>query len=491
MMSAKHKILIVDDEPLNVELLSAYIGDAYDIVISYNGRDALEKVKTESPDLILLDVMMPEVDGYDVCRIIRNDLKINFIPVIMVTALTDKADHQRGMDAGANEFLKKPVRKFELDKKITSLLKIKEQHDTLLTEKNKAYQYLDYVGVLVAVLDLEYKITHINKKGSDFLGHSFERLIGKKWVESFVPHYSVKDIQQHYEGLISGAKKAYEYCEFPVIINTGEERLLKWYDSPLLDASGNIIGIIISGEDITDIKEAGQQLKEYAEELKCSNDLKDLFMDVMRHDLLNPAGLIKSFVGMLLEKETDDGKRQLLSNVNISTDKLINLIEDAAHLAKLEYVDDISFVKIDISSMLQDTVYNFIAPAKEKDIDIKLQLKTDSYAIANPMMERVFANLLSNSIKYSPKGSTITIDFANHGDKLKISFIDQGDGIPNSSKTSVFERFKRLHKEDIRGNGIGLAIVKRIVNLHKEDIAVEDNPEGKGSIFWLTLKKEV
>jgi signal transduction histidine kinase len=77
------------------------------------------------------------------------------------------------------------------------------------------------------------------------------------------------------------------------------------------------------------------------------------------------------------------------------------------------------------------------------------------------------------------------------GDKWKLSFIDQGDGIPNESKATVFERFKRLHKENIRGTGIGLAIVKRIMDLHMEVIDVDDNPEGKGSVFWLTLKKDL
>ncbi|WP_340818054.1 response regulator [Methanolobus sp. WCC4] len=490
MTAAKHKILIVDDEPLNVELLSVYLGeDEYDIVTSYNGKDALEKVKTEHPDLILLDVMMPEMDGYDVCRVIRNEFKMDFIPIIMVTALTDKADHQRGIDAGADEFLKKPVGKFELDKKITSLLRIKEQHDTLLTEKNKAYQYLDYVGVLVAVLDLDHKIVHINKKGSDFLGYSSADLLGMEWVDSFIPYDLAGDIHDHYNKLVSGTEKAYEYYEFPVIISTGEERLYRWYDSPLLDDSGSTVGILVSGEDITERKEAELQLKEYAAELKRSNDLKDLFTDVMRHDLLNPAGLIRSFVELLLEMESDESKKRLLSNVNHSTEKLISMIEDAAHLAKLESVDDINFVRIDIASMLKDTIDSFMHQAGEKGMDIRLDLKDDSHAIANPMIERVFVNLLSNSIKYSPEGSIVTIDVVGHGDKLKISFTDQGDGIPDPSKSAVFDRFKRLHKDDIRGTGIGLAIVKRIMDLHKEDIGVTDNPEGRGSVFWLTLKK--
>lgn len=489
MTDSKYKVLIVDDEPLNVELLSVYLGSEYDIVTSYNGKDALEKVKNECPDLILLDVMMPEMDGYDVCRVIRNEFKMDFIPIVMVTALTDKADHQLGIEAGADEFLKKPVGKFELEKKISSLLRIKKQHDNLLTEKNKAYYYLDYVGILVVVLDPDLNITTINKKGSEFLGYNPDKLIGREWVESFIPRDHVADIKAHYEGLFSGEVKPYEYNEFPVIINTGEERLFRWYDSPVKDNFGNNVGILISGEDITDTREAEKQLKEYAYKLERSNDLKDLFTDVMRHDLLNPASLIKSFIGILSEIETDEQKKELLGNANEATEKLISMIEDAAHLAKLESVDDISFVKVDLNSMLNDTVNVFSHNAAEKGMKICANVEEGSYAVANPMIERVFVNLLSNSIKYSPNGSVVTIDAVDIGDKWKISFTDQGDGIPNDSKTSIFERFKRLHKENIRGTGIGLAIVKRIMDLHMETIDVDDNPQGKGSVFWLTLKK--
>ncbi|TQD24416.1 response regulator [Methanolobus vulcani] len=489
MTPSKCKILIVDDEPLNVELLSVYLGDNYDIVTSYNGKDALVKVKEECPDLILLDVMMPEMDGYDVCRVIRNDFKMDFIPIIMVTALTDKADHQRGIEAGADEFLKKPVGRFELEKKIDSLLRIKKQHDTLLTEKNKAYYYLDYVGVLVAVLDLDFKVTTINRKGSDLLGYSPDKIVGKEWIESFISHDSVNDIRAHYDGLISGEVEPYEYSEVPIILSTGEERLLRCYDSPLMDNSGKNMGILISGEDITEMRKAEKQLKEYASQLERSNDLKDLFTDVMRHDLLNPAGLIQSFVDLLIETETDESKKHILNNINKATDKLISMIDGAAHLAKLESVDEISFVRVDLNSIISDIVKGFEYQTMEKDMEIIVKMDEGCFTLANPMIERVFVNLLSNSIKYSPNGSTITIDVMDIGNKWKLSFIDQGDGIPNESKASVFERFMRLHKENIRGTGIGLAIVKRIMDLHMEIIDVDDNPEGKGSIFWLTLKK--
>jgi len=485
----RHKILVVDDELLNVELMRAYLSNDYDVITAYNGKDALEKVKTDEPDIILLDVMMPDMDGYEVCRVIRHDYQIDFIPIVMITALTSREDHQKGIEAGADEFLKKPVGKFELDRKISSLLRIKQQHDALLMDRNKAYEYLDYVGVLIAVLDRDFNLVHLNKKGSEFLGYKKDKILNKNWINSFVPENYSSSVRGTYGDLLRGSAKVHEYHEYPLIISNGEERLFLWYDSLLLDGKGNFSGILISGEDITDRRKAQVQLHEYAHQLERSNELKDLFTDILRHDLLNPAGIIKSFSELLIEVEMDERKKCIIENISRSTNKLIDLIEGAAHLAKLESVEEIGFIRMDIASLLIDSVKNFSLDIQNKGIDIDIHLEGDYPAVVNPMIERVFSNLVSNAVKYTADESIIKIRIDDAGDRWKISFTDQGEGIPDKDKLAVFERFKRLHKDSVRGTGIGLAIVKRIIDLHNEQVGVVDNPEEHGSVFWLTLKK--
>lgn len=485
----RHKVLVVDDELLNVELMCAYLEDEYDILKAYNGKDALDIIKNDVPDVILLDVMMPDMDGYEVCRVIRQDYQMAFIPIIMVTALTSRTDHMRGIETGADDFLKKPVSKFDLEKKITSLLRIKKKHDILLVDRNKAYDYLDCVGVLVAVLDKNYNLTHINKKGLEMLGYDYGRIINKSWPDSFIPANYSSHIRRSYSDLINNRVKEHENYEYPILISNGEERLFKWYDSLLGDGAGNVTGILISGEDITDRRLAEDKLQEYARQLENSNELKDLFTDIMRHDLLNPASLVQSFTEMLEDMEEDEKKRLMIGNIKKSNAKLIDLIEGAAHLAKLEAIDDVSFVNIDIASLLVDSVSNFSFDMDEKNMCSELLFDGVYYAYANPMVERVFSNLISNAVKYGAEDSTLKIGIDDMGEHWKVNIIDQGEGIADKDKKAVFERFKRLHKENVRGTGIGLAIVKRIVDLHGGLLGVADNPEGKGSVFWLTLKK--
>jgi response regulator RpfG family c-di-GMP phosphodiesterase len=122
---------------MNIELLKAYLEDDYSVVSATNGRDALDLVPVEKPDVILLDVMMPDLNGYQVCETLKGNPDTQFIPVIMVTALSGRDDWIEGIEAGADEFLTKPVNKMELLTRITSLLKLKKMHYDLLEERDK------------------------------------------------------------------------------------------------------------------------------------------------------------------------------------------------------------------------------------------------------------------------------------------------------------------------------------------------------------------
>ena len=126
------KILVVDDQPLNVELLEAdLLAHGYEVVTAYDGKSALEKVANESPDLILLDVMMPGMDGFEVCRRLKSDQETLLIPIVMVTALSARDDRIRGIEVGVDDFLTKPYDKQELQARVKSLLRVKMFTDEL------------------------------------------------------------------------------------------------------------------------------------------------------------------------------------------------------------------------------------------------------------------------------------------------------------------------------------------------------------------------
>lgn len=135
-------VLIVDDNAQNVELLQAFLETmAVKIITAADGVEALEKVKEHNPDLILLDIMMPRMSGFQVCRTLKSDPKTKDIQVLMVTALNELGDIEQASDCGTDDFVSKPVNKFELLTRVKSLLRVRH----LKNELERALTYLNEV----------------------------------------------------------------------------------------------------------------------------------------------------------------------------------------------------------------------------------------------------------------------------------------------------------------------------------------------------------
>ncbi|MBP2029552.1 CheY-like chemotaxis protein [Methanohalophilus levihalophilus] len=145
-------VLAVDDEPQNLELLEAYLIRECDVIFASNGEEALQKVQDENIDLILLDIMMPGMDGYEVCQKIKENEDNPYIPIIMITALSEKDDLIKGLESGAEEFLTKPVNKLELQTRVRSFLKLKRYHDEILRDRNKLEIQNQVREILTAII---------------------------------------------------------------------------------------------------------------------------------------------------------------------------------------------------------------------------------------------------------------------------------------------------------------------------------------------------
>ena len=139
-MLEKSRILIADDNQPNVELLEAYLaGIDCEIAIAFDGQEALDKVTSFQPDLILLDIMMPKLSGFEVCKQLKGTPETRQIMILMVTALNELGDIERAVDAGTNDFISKPVTKLELLKRVENMLRLKGVTD----ENERLRQYIE------------------------------------------------------------------------------------------------------------------------------------------------------------------------------------------------------------------------------------------------------------------------------------------------------------------------------------------------------------
>ena len=253
-----------------------------------------------------------------------------------------------------------------------------------------------------------------------------------------------------------------------------------------------IAGLALGGRSLLaserGLRRAEEEGRTAAERLRESNRLKDLFIDIVRHDLLNPASVIRYYTSYLQECETDPTKKDCYLKIEGVNNRLMDLIRNASKYSRLEEMARVDCQRLDLGTMLLDALAVHEHRLKEAGMAVNYLPRGEYPITANPMLEDVFTNIVANAIKYAREGKKLEIDVLDEGGNWLVQVRDFGKGIPDKDKPQIFTRFTRLKKEGVEGSGLGLAIVKRLVDLHKGLIWVEDNPAG-GSVFCVRLPK--
>lgn len=259
------------------------------------------------------------------------------------------------------------------------------------------------------------------------------------------------------------------------------------------DAANN--PLVMSGThiDITERKLIETERESARLEAEKSNKEKSRFLANMSHELRTPMHAIHSFTRLALKRDLDPKVKHFLENIEISTKRLTTLLNNLLDLSKLEAGKmDLNLQRTKVADLLEGTFSALDALIKEHNLNVSLSAEKEiSIMIDAALMTQVFTNLISNAIKFSPKGGTITVTSKTAGEYLQISFEDEGIGIPDNERDSIFNSFVQSTKTITKsgGTGLGLPISREIVELHHGSIWVESPPAGKtqGSCFTVQL----
>lgn len=423
---------------------------------------------------------------------IRNSLKRSPSGRVGILNITDKMDLNDELKAYHNHLENLILERTEELRSINEQLqneisKRKCVEELLRLEKEKLRNYIDVVGVMIVVLNMDGCVSLINQKGAELLGYNKDEVIGKHWFSNFIP----EDEQDSIKDIFSNFLKGYSVpnLENSILTRFGEKKLISWTNVPILDDQGCLLGCISAGEDITDIRLSQDKLQKYADDLKRSDELKLLFIDILRHDLLNPANIIKGYSEYFIETMGNEEEKDIIQKIHQQNEKLIKIINSASMFGKLESTAMISFEELDLLELLEKVSREFLPLLEKRNITLECYASGRYAAYANPVIEEAFYNLISNAIKFSPQGGRIVLDIMDVGQSWKVTFTDFGIGIRDEHKDVIFKRFKRFSGEGVKGSGLGLAIVKKIVELHDGEVGVCDNPSGSGSTFWIQINK--
>ena len=217
------------------------------------------------------------------------------------------------------------------------------------------------------------------------------------------------------------------------------------------------------------------------------NEFLELFLSILSHDLKSPLITIMGYNEFISKVCKNAGDYQ--TTIRKNAEKMMELIGEARTYSKVR-AGEPEFQPIDLGSMLSEIVSELDYKAKVNEMTVKQNYDSElTYEVnGTQFLKHAFINILDNAIKYSPSGTTVEIAIADQGKEWEVYIKDQGEGIPDESKQLIFERFVRVSRGEIKGSGIGLAIVKTTVTQNKGRVWVEDNPDG-GSIFCIALPK--
>jgi len=260
--SDKPKVLIIDDERDQIELLCLQLEDEYLPIPAYSGKEAIELVKAELPDLILLDLRLPESDGYEICSILKSDPEYRFIPIIVISGFIDKQNKIKATQCGADDFIHKPINRFELKTRIKSLIRIKKNYEALQESENRYKQLFNNSPAVTLLIDpVNYRIVDANEPACAYYGYMYEEITAKKITDiSIYFRERNREISQQ----IFSEKKGYFYSCHKLA--GGEIRHVEMYINTI-----NIKGkelLFTNVYDVTASKKTERELTESEEKFK-------------------------------------------------------------------------------------------------------------------------------------------------------------------------------------------------------------------------------
>ncbi len=443
MLDKKIKILAIDDNSDNLIALKAIVSDMLpgtQVLTALEGRKGIEMALSEDPDVILLDIIMPEMDGFDVCHHLKEDSRLQHIPVLFLTALkTNRELRMKALEAGAEGFLSKPFDETELVAQICSMAKIK----TANVQQNQEKERLVYL-VAERTRDIEQEL--------------FTRRVVEQ--ELLLANENLKKSQEAMMKVLQELKAE------------NEER-----------------------------RKAELKMIKAKEEAEAANAAKSQFLANMSHEIRTPLNGVMGVLQLMQMTELTEEQSEYMRISKVSSDALLLVINDILDYSKIEAGKmELEKVPFEFEKVVNDAVGLFRLSAEKKGLEMTVdfdrtipdQLTGDPFRL-----RQVISNLVGNAVKFTPTGRVdISVKMADTPSAnaviLKFAVVDTGIGIPDSKKDLLFKSFSQVDSSNTRkygGTGLGLVISKSLIELMQGEIWAESIYE-EGSRFYFTCVLE-
>ena len=504
--SSRHKaglrVLVIDDDPLLVKILKQQLeSNGHYVITATSGHEGLQVALEAKPQLIITDWIMPDMDGITLCRSLREARFGQLLYIIMLTVHDDEAHLVKAFEAGADDYLSKPINENELIARICAgdrVIKLQHEVDR---ERQHNHLYLDTVEVAIVALDASGKITLVNRNGCELLGYKERELLGENWFELFVPDHLVRKSQKTFSKLMNGEIELAKYCTKTLVKCANNEKTMSWHYSFFYDAEGDIDGLLCAGEDITERIHSEKEKRLLEKQLQQSQKMESIgqLTGGLAHDFNNILASIMGYTNLAQERFSKD---------NAKLADYLNEVYQAGERARDLVAQMLAFSRGGISEPQALALLPLVKQAikmLQSTIPSSIELKIDfAENLPKVMMDpvqlhQIVMNLCINArdamqgsgrlgIRLQLVKRQKTICTSCHceieGDFVELQVNDTGKGIKPENRERIFDPFFST-KEIGKGTGMGLSIVHGIVHKHGGHIELQSEPQMRTTFSML------
>jgi len=500
----KAGILLVDDRPANLLALEAIL-DPLDqhLVRATSGEEALQKLEDEQFAVILMDVRMPGMDGLRTAEVISQRERAARVPIIFLTAVPiGNSDVASGYARGAVDFLLKPFDPEILRSKVSVFVDlyqkeqmIKRQAGLLRQRDREAFErrselrfrsLMDALPQCVWAARADQTFYYWNKRAADYIGLPALAAVGAERLFEFVHPDDLEAIKSEWQLSTSLQRSA----EVRVRLRRHSDGAYRWFlmrGVPQRDEAGELTGWIVAA---TDIDKEHQAL----EEAEDASRMKEEFLATVSHELRNPLNAIVGWIHLLRSGNLDTAKSSkaletIERNVHLQT-ALIDDILDVSRIIRGKI--NLTFRTVRMGAVIDAALAAVRPTADAKGVALEYEQAAEADEISGDAdrLQQIVWNLLSNAIKFTPRDGLVVVRTEQHEDELTLTVRDTGRGISPDFLPHVFDRFSQAESGSTRahgGLGLGLAIVRHLVELHAGAVEATSAGLGQGATFSVRL----
>jgi signal transduction histidine kinase/AmiR/NasT family two-component response regulator len=481
------RLLVVDDNADMRDYLQRLLQAQWQVEVCNNGMEALAVIERDPPDLILSDVMMPQLDGFGLLAALRAHPATRDIAFMLLSARAGEEARLEGLQAGADDYLVKPFSARELSARI-EVLRLRQRMRVVEGAAVRRLQSVfSQAPVAICILNGP---THVFEQANDY----YQRLVGPRpllglTIRQAFPELASQGIYELLDGVLATGQP---YVGRSVQLNMrrapDQEPSECWFDfvyQPLLDDQGTPYGVAVVAFEVTELATA----KRAAES---ANRAKDEFLAMLGHELRNPLAPIVTALQLMRMRGSDFAIKER-AVIERQTNHLVSLVDDLLDVSRVaEGKIQLSRQVLEMGDVIARAIETASPLIEQKRHGLTLEVPSSGLAVqADPVrFAQVLANLLTNAAKYTEAGGQLTVTARRDGAQVIVEVGDNGIGIAPDMIDAVFERFTQARQALSRsqgGLGLGLAIARSMMALHGGSVTASSDGVGRGSTFTVRM----